>query len=166
MKKHNMKKHSLTKTLIKVTICASLLLTGMTAGLGAEGQAYAATTGSKQLIATSKEYIGTPYKYGAAPGSTSAFDCSSFTQFIFRSIDIKLPRTSTAQPKVGKQVSKNSLSTGDLVFFNTNGKSISHVGIYAGNNKFIHSSSSQGVTVTSMSSNYWKNKYVTARRVL
>lgn len=67
---------------------------------------------------------------------------------------------------MGKKVDKGSLSMGDLVFFNTNGKSISHVAIYAGNNKIVHSSSSQGVTVSDMNSKYWKSKFVTARRVL
>ena len=156
---------NLTRTLIKATICGAIAITGLTAGFGAS-HAHAATDESIKLIETGKEYIGTPYKYGAAPGNTKAFDCSSFTQYIFKSVDISLPRTSKAQATVGKKVAKGSLSTGDLVFFNTNGKSISHVAIYAGNNKIIHSSSSNGVTISDINSKYWKNKYVTARRVL
>ncbi|MFB9325486.1 C40 family peptidase [Paenibacillus aurantiacus] len=146
-------------------------VTGLCAAAGfvamafcAPGQGHAATTESLELIDFGKEYIGTPYKIGGS-STASAFDCSSFTQFVFKSDGVKLPRTSTAQAKVGTQVDKGSLSVGDLVFFKTNGKSISHVGIYAGDNKMLHSSSSKGVVLTSMNTSYWQKSYVTARRV-
>jgi cell wall-associated NlpC family hydrolase len=86
---------------------------------------------------------------------------------MFGSIGVWLPRTSSAQAYMGKKVDKGSISMGDLVFYSTNGgKSISHVAIYAGGGKILHSSSSKGVTLTDMNSSYWKTKYVTARRVL
>lgn len=159
-----MRKTNLLKSIAKAGICSAIVLSAFTFGSTAQ-QAHAATPQTISLISTGKAFLGTPYKFGAPAGVTYAFDCSSFTQFIFKAINVNLPRTSTAQATMGKKVDKGSLSMGDLVFYNTNGKSISHVAVYAGNNKIIHSSSSQGVTITSMNSNYWKNKYVTARRV-
>ncbi|RIX54000.1 NlpC/P60 family protein [Paenibacillus nanensis] len=160
-----MRNNKVLKHILKIGACGAIVWSAVTFGTASE-QAHAATPTSLKLIATSKEYIGTPYQFGARPGSTSSFDCSSFTQYIFKNFNVWLPRTSAAQASMGKKVDKGSLSMGDLVFFNTNGKSISHVAIYAGNNKIIHSSSSQGVTISDLNSTYWKGKYVTARRVL
>ncbi|TCN01379.1 cell wall-associated NlpC family hydrolase [Paenibacillus sp. BK033] len=128
--------------------------------------ANAATEKTLALISEGKNYLGVPYKYGAPVGITYAFDCSSFTKFMFAGLDVNLPRTAAEQATVGKKVPKTELSTGDLVFFRTNGISISHVAIYAGSKKILHSSTSQGVTVSDMTSSYWSNKYVTARRVV
>ncbi|MBD2867461.1 C40 family peptidase [Paenibacillus arenilitoris] len=160
-----MRKSNLLKSIAKAGLCSAIVMSAITFGTFAQ-KAQAATPETRELIATGKEYIGTPYKFGAPAGVTYAFDCSSFTQFLFKGFDVKLPRTSTAQAQVGKKVGKGSLSMGDLVFFKTNGKSISHVAVYAGNNKIIHSSSSKGVTVTSLGSSYWAKRYVTARRVI
>ncbi|MDQ0111896.1 C40 family peptidase [Paenibacillus harenae] len=160
-----MRKTNVFKTVAKAGICAAIVLSAFTFGSNSQ-HAHAATTESIKLISESKNFIGTPYKYGAPAGVTYAFDCSSFTQFIFKGFDVSLPRTSTAQAAEGEKVAKGSLSMGDLVFFKTNGKSISHVAIYAGNNKIVHSSSSKGVTLSSLNSGYWSKYYVTARRVL
>ncbi|MFD0586601.1 C40 family peptidase [Paenibacillus sp. GCM10027627] len=160
-----MRIHNLLKSIIKIGTCGAIAWSAITFGAATE-QAHAATPTSIKLIDTSKSFMGTPYQYGATPGNTNSFDCSSFTQYIFKSYKVWLPRTSGGQASMGKKVDKGSLSMGDLVFFNTNGKSISHVAIYAGNNKIVHSSSSQGVTVSDMNSKYWKSKFVTARRVL
>lgn len=116
------------------------------------------------IIATAKKYIGVPYVWG---GSTpSGFDCSGFVQYVFNAHGISLPRTSKAQYGVGTKVSKSSLKAGDLVFFDTEGSGVSHLGIYIGNNQFIHASSSKGVTVTSLSNTYWAPRYYGAKRVL
>lgn len=138
------------------------------AAAAAVEHASAATESSQSLISSGKDYLGTPYRMGAVfkNGEPVAFDCSSFTQYLFLKHDIKLPRTSSEQAKVGVKVDKANLSQGDLVFFRTNGKSISHVGIYAGDGKMLHASSSKGITITNMHSSYWKKRYVTARRVL
>ncbi|WP_051250741.1 C40 family peptidase [Paenibacillus harenae] len=160
-----MRTSNLLKSFAKAGICSAVVMSTITMGFFAQ-KAHAATPETIDLISTGKEYIGTPYRFGAPAGITYAFDCSSFTQFLYKGLDVNLPRTSAAQAYAGKKVAKGSLSMGDLVFFNTNGKSISHVAIYAGNNKIIHSSSSQGVTVSSLGSGYWAKRYVTARRVL
>ncbi|MBW4085178.1 C40 family peptidase [Paenibacillus sp. S150] len=108
--------------------------------------------------------IGTTYKFGGT--STNGFDCSGFTSYVFKSIGLTLPRTSKAQFKVGTSVSRSNLRSGDLVFFNTFGSGVSHVGIYVGNGKFAQSSTSRGVTITSLSEAYWANRYVGAKRVM
>ncbi|WP_424766849.1 C40 family peptidase [Paenibacillus sp. sgz302251] len=159
-----MRKSNLLKSIAKAGICSAIVLSTITLGAFAQ-KTEAATPETMNLITNSKQLIGTPYKFGAPAGVTYAFDCSSFTQFIFKGLDINLPRTSVGQASVGKKVAKGSLSMGDLVFFKTNGKSISHVAVYAGNNKILHSSSSKGVTISDMSSGYWAKYYVTARRV-
>ncbi|ASA26567.1 C40 family peptidase [Paenibacillus donghaensis] len=108
--------------------------------------------------------LGTTYRTGGT--TTSGFDCSGFTKYVFTKMGLSLPRTSKAQYNVGTTVSKSKLRSGDLVFFNTLGNGISHVGIYVGNGKFAQSSSSRGVTITSLSQAYWANRYVGAKRVM
>jgi len=159
-----MRKLHLLKSIAKAGICSAIVISAFTIGTFAP-KAHAATPETLNLVSTGKEFIGTPYKFGAPAGVTYAFDCSSFTQFLFKGLDVSLPRTSVAQASVGEKVPKGSLSMGDLVFFKTNGKTISHVAIYAGNNKIIHSATSTGVTVSDMTSSYWSKSYVTARRV-
>lgn len=128
----------------------------------------AALKGSSQdaqaIIATAKKYIGSPYLWGGI--TPAGFDCSGYMQYVFKIHGISLPRTSVQQSNFGTAVSKKNLKPGDLVFFNTSGKGVSHVGMYIGNNQFIHSSSSKGVTISSLSSSYWSARYLSARRVL
>ena len=116
-----------------------------------------------QLTNTAYKYIGVPYVYGGT--TTSGLDCSGYTQLVFKQLGIKINRTSASQYSQGTAVSKSNLQVGDLVFYNTSGKGVSHVGIYVGNNKFAHSATSTGVTVTSMSTSYWAKRYVGAKRI-
>ena len=116
------------------------------------------------VLETAHDLEGTPYKYA---GSTpDGFDCSGYTTFCFAKAGIKLPRTSRSQYTIGSPISDTDLRPGDLVFFNTSGKSVSHVGIYVGSGKFIHASTSRGVMVSKLSDRYWAPRYVGARRVI
>lgn len=111
------------------------------------------------------EVLGTPYVWG---GTTAAgFDCSGFILYVLKKFNVdNLPRTSQSQAKVGTAVAKENLRSGDLVFFNTLGTGISHAGIYLGNDQFAHSSSSKGVRISKLTETYYKDRYVTARRVV
>lgn len=159
------RKNTKTRTkLLSICLLASIGWFGMAAGQS--GQASAATAESLELLSIGKDYIGTPYEFGATAGDTESFDCSSFVQYVFKQMDVSLPRTSVTQAKMGVKVEKGYLSVGDLVFFRTGGAGISHVAIYAGNGKILHASSSKGVAISDMNTSYWKKSYVTARRVL
>ncbi len=112
------------------------------------------------------KFIDTPYKYGG--NTDSGIDCSAFTKDVFEtSLSIDLPRTASEQYKSGEKIgSKDDLQFGDLVFFNTTRRSYpGHVGIYLGDNKFVHASRSMGVTVSTLDTPYYKRRYVGARRI-
>lgn len=114
-----------------------------------------------QLLQTAKSYIGVPYKWGGT--TPQGFDCSGFVNYVFLNKGIDIPRTSgQIYNQAGTAVSE--LRAGDLVFFANS--SIDHVGIYVGNNQFISSTTSRGVIIESLSSNYWSTRYVGAKRVI
>lgn len=119
-----------------------------------------------QLISSAMGLIGVAYRFGGT-SPTSGMDCSGFMQYIFRkTLQVNLPRTAAEQAQMGSQVSRSNLQPGDMVFFNTAGRRISHVGMYIGNNRFIHAPrTGKSIEITSMSNKYWSSKYVTARRV-
>ena len=107
---------------------------------------------------------GVRYRLG---GSTrSGIDCSGFVQRTFREqFGLELPRSTYEQQEMGKHVSRTGLRTGDLVLFRA-GSTGRHVGIYIGNNQFVHASTSSGVVISSMDEPYWNKRYNEARRVL
>lgn len=113
------------------------------------------------------KYLGTPYQYGSS--SPSGFDCSGFVGYVFKQYGYSLPRTAAAIYGEGAAVDKSSLQAGDLVFFQGPGaSSINHVGIFVGDNQFIHSSSGQswGVTYSSLDASYYCQYYAGAKRIL
>lgn len=131
-----------------------------------ENKASAASTiTADELRTTASKYVGVRYSYGGT--STKGFDCSGYVRYVFNELGVtSLPRSSSAMYGEGESVKKSDLQPGDLVFFNTSGKGVSHVGIYIGSGKFIHASTSKGVIKTSLNDKYyWGNKYVGAKRV-
>jgi cell wall-associated NlpC family hydrolase len=116
------------------------------------------------LIRTALANRGARYHYGGT--SRGGFDCSGFTRYIFAKHGVSLPHSSRAQYSHGKSVSRDQLQAGDLVFFHTTRRGISHVGIFIGNGRFVHASNrSRGVVVDSLGSAYYSSRYVGARRV-
>jgi len=105
------------------------------------------------------------YRRGGRAPSTG-FDCSGFVQYVFaQALGIDLPDNSISQSEAGVRVARTELKTGDLVFFHTRGKGVSHVGIYLDNGRFIHSpSTGKRVRVDELSDQYWARRYVGARR--
>ncbi len=116
-----------------------------------------------RVLTTAEDLQGTPYcSAGATP---DCFDCSGFVVHCYAAIGIDLPRTSAEQYRTGTRV-QDGLELGDLVFFNTNGRSVSHVGIYIGDGRFIHSATSSGVMISALSDRYWQPRYLGARRIV
>jgi len=113
------------------------------------------------LTRSAMRFIGTPYVFGGT--SSSGFDCSGYTQHVFAMLGISLPRTADAQFYAGRPA-VGGLTTGDLVFFQTYEPGPSHVGIYIGGGRFIHSSS-HGVMVSALDQSYWASRYIGAKRV-
>lgn len=116
------------------------------------------------VVSYAYRFMGTPYVWGAT--GPSAFDCSGFTAYVYGALGVSLPHYTGSQYQMGSGVSKGSLASGDLVFFNTY-SSVSHVGIYIGNGLFIHASSgSHKVTVSNLNESYYSENYAGARRIL
>lgn len=122
----------------------------------------------EQILNVAAENLGAPYRGG---GSTPAgFDCSGFVNYTLTQFDIVLPRSSAEMSRVGKRILKSEAKAGDLIFFNTSGGGVSHVGIVTENKdgviKFIHSSTSSGVIYSSTEENYYSRTFVGVNRIL
>lgn len=116
-----------------------------------------------KVLQTADQLKGSPYCLnGQTP---DCFDCSGFVFYCFAAAQIIVPRTSSELFSSGNAVQPSALAPGDLVFFNTSGKGVSHVGIFIGDNAFIHSSTTSGVIITQMSDRYWSSRYIGARRL-
>ena len=141
---------------------AELLIKPDMAALGAEDRIVT-------LIDSAYSYIGTPYKWAGT--SRSGMDCSGFVSTAFSAINVPLSRSSIEMSTQGRDIPLSQAEVGDLLFFKTTRKRnrISHVGIVVGVGdevKFIHASVSQGITVSSLSENYWQKAYAKTSRVL
>lgn len=146
-----------------------LIIPGASANRTPSTTASAASRGvlpdAAQLLARAASLLGRPYVYGAA--GPSAFDCSGFTSYVFSSLGINLPHNAAEQAELGQPVDRYALAPGDLVFFAYYGSAdIEHVGIYVGNDRFIHASTSAGVEYSSLEQSYYAANYRGARRLL
>jgi cell wall-associated NlpC family hydrolase len=121
----------------------------------------------KKILAAAKKKLGKRYVWGAS-GTKNTYDCSSFTKYVYKKNGIAIPRTSINQSKYGKYVKRKDLKKGDLIFFDTSKRRkgyVNHVGIYLGDNKFIHASSAKKkVVITSLNKNFYSKRYKGARR--
>ena len=125
------------------------------------------TNNAQDLILKGLELVGINYRRGGTDPD-SGLDCSGFVQLVFKdAVGKLLPRTAKEQSQIGDVVDKTELKPGDLVFFNTMRRAFSHVGIYLGDNRFLHSPRSGAeVRVEDMSQGYWVKRYNGARRVV
>lgn len=117
------------------------------------------------IIATAKNYLGVPYVFGGA-SPEEGFDCSGFLKYVFARNGIEIPRTADEQYLLGKLVKQSQLVAGDLVFFTTYEPGASHCGIYLGNDKFIHASSSKGIRVDDINDSYWASRYYGGKHIV
>lgn len=121
---------------------------------------------ASEILLNALSLTGIKYRYGGSQPETG-FDCSGFVRYVFReAANITLPPTARAISQIGKAVKKDELQPGDLVFFNTLKSAFSHVGIYIGNNQFIHAPRTGGsVRVENMQTDYWIKRYNGAQRM-
>ena len=120
---------------------------------------------ASDLVVNAMGFLGVPYKRGGS--TTDGFDCSGFVRAMYENtLGLVLPHNAKAQAAVTETIDKAELQPGDLVFFNTLRKTFSHVGIYVGEGRFIHSPRSGGeVRIENMSDSYWRKRFNGARRV-
>ena len=125
------------------------------------------TTNAQDLILKGLELVGINYRRGGT-NPDSGVDCSGFVQIVFRdAVGLLLPRTAREQSQVGNVIDKTDLRPGDLVFFNTMRRAFSHVGIYLGNDQFLHAPRTGAeVRVEDMNQKYWIKRYNGARRIV
>ena len=164
------------KVLVSLILASSLLVGGISASSAAEQvrkqeespsffERY--TNAAQDVILQGLKLVGVRYRLGGNDES-SGLDCSGYVRLVFKdSIGTSLPRTAREMSEVGQQIDSSQLKPGDLVFFNTMRRTFSHVGIYLGDNHFMHAPRTGAeVRVESMESSYWMQRYNGARRIL
>ena len=131
----------------------------------AESPEVQSTSAKERLVLFAKKMLGVPYKFGS--NTLNGIDCSAYVQKVFGFIDIPLPRTAREQFSAGESVNKGNLTIGDLVFFKTYAPFPSHVGIYIGDNLFIHTSTiTRNVTIDNLNTPYYLKRFIGAKRLL
>ncbi len=135
---------------------------------GTEKEINSHKTNAKEIIETAKTYLGVPHCMGGT--TKKCMDCSGLLVTVFSRHGIQLPHNSEEQARFGKIITETEkLTKGDLIFFIKSYKThrfITHSGIYIGDNKFIHTSSTKGVTITSLSDPWWNDKFIFGTRVI
>ena len=134
-------------------------------GKGATLQLTTPTTASSDLAQAALNYLGVRYRFGGTSPS-NGFDCSGLIHYVAnKHLGIDIPRVAASQAKIGTAVNRSELLPGDLVFFNTRGARNSHVGVYLGNNEFVHAPRSGAVVRVEKISSYWDKRWNGARRL-
>lgn len=181
MRASKISKGRFASILVGLCACSLLLLDGCmpaSRSAHADGEEYQASIalleeastdegiGQSQrlIVIAALEWVGVPYRYGGT--NREGVDCSAFVRSVFNDAGETLPRTSQEQSGVGATVARSLLRTGDLLFFQTSGDGVSHVGIAIGDDRFVHASTSRGVIVSSLAEKYYSERFLFARRVL
>ncbi len=134
-------------------------------GQGATLQLTTPTTASSELAQAALNYLGVRYRFGGTSPS-NGFDCSGLIHYIAdKHLGLNIPRVAASQAKIGTAVDRSELRPGDLVFFNTRGARNSHVGVYLGNNEFVHAPRTGAVVRVEKISSYWDKRWNGARRL-
>lgn len=119
----------------------------------------------ERLFIAVRDRLGTTYRWGGT--TIDGFDCSGFVQYLYEeSFQLRMPRTSSDMASLGRVVPRKKLRQGDLVFFSNGGRTIDHVGIYMGDNRFAHVSTSSGVRIDRLDSRYYDKRYACATRIV
>lgn len=147
-----------TSTVAPARVTRLLHIQKFAGGIAARGAAMASN-----LTKNAMKFLGVRYSFGGT--SAYGFDCSGYVQHVFAMMGVRLPRMADEQYYAGKAFAGQP-KAGDLVFFHTYAPGVSHVGISLGDGRFVHASSSHGVTVSSLHDSYWGARYVGAKRVV
>lgn len=150
-------------TTVKRNSAIKTISRGTTSGAGVVGTVKV-SGGAQQIVNFGAKFQGVPYVWGGTNPSPG-FDCSGYTQYVYKNAGISLNRTAEQQFNNGVSVARSALQPGDLVFFHTYSSGASHVGIYAGNNTMLNSSNG-GVSYDDMTDSYWSSRYLGGRRVI
>jgi cell wall-associated NlpC family hydrolase len=152
---------------MKYVLLLSILLLSACSSAKHDTRTADSDAATQRLVSYAQNLLGIRYKYGGNSPDTG-FDCSGFVGHVFRhTVGISLPRSSEEISRRGQTISADNLRVGDLVFFNTLHRKFSHVGIYLGDDRFIHapSTSTGSVRTETMRDDYWKKHYDGARRI-
>jgi len=161
-------KYSCWKRPLIVTVLLCLMqLTFTVSGVtyaAADNDSSARQSIGGRIASTGVAYRGVPYVWGGA--SPRGFDCSGFVMYVYGKNGVQLPRTADVQFAAGRRVVGSDVRPGDVLFFQTYERGASHCGIYLGQGQFVHASSSQGVMVSRVTEQYWRLRYLGARRFI
>ncbi len=154
-------KGDFTKFLMYIICMLFLLLQASCASIFFRNNGVHDQVSGSGIVSTAEKYLGVRYKRGGV--TPKGFDCSGYVHYVYAQHGIDLPRSASGQYSSGTKIRLRNARPGDLIFFHTSGKWISHVGIYAGNLKFIHAPrSGKRICYTSLKNRYWKKRYVGA----
>lgn len=122
-------------------------------------------TKQHKIIRIAKAQLGKPYRFGGVNPKTG-FDCSGLINYSYKKVGLSIPRTTKQLYRIATPIKRNHLKAGDLVFFRINRNKISHVGLYLGNNKFIHApSGGKRVNIASLNNKYWRTRFTRGGRI-